>query len=196
MKKLHFMTIFIVLIIIFGSCKKEEPTSEEIANEALSQGWEKFETGDYNAALANFEEAVNNNSNLIDAYSGLGWTNAKLDEMEEAEELFFEGFQKDTSYVDIVAGLAFVRNAQKYYSSSNNWAQSALYNMNHWYFPHDNSLDYKDVHLLMSENYFALADFESSLLQVQELVSFTTDVSTQEGITELGLKIEELKSII
>ena len=84
-------TVWIWLVLVFaawsgfyGCSRKSEdiPTVPETVNGLISQGWEAFQNGDYEAAVANFEATLARNVTpelSIDAYRGLGWTYSRLE---------------------------------------------------------------------------------------------------------------------
>ena len=93
--------------------------------------------------------------------------------------------------------MAFVYNAQKEYQSAINSANTALSLKSNWLFSHDESIGYKDLHLILAASYFGLGNFSQSLVQVQKLNSaFTADINTYEGKSALAEEIERLRGIV
>ena len=66
-----------------------------------------------------------------------------------------------------------------------------------WIFIHDQTISYKDLHLIKAEGYFALGNFNESLIEVQLLnPAFTTDTNTFEGRAALAEEIERLRGVV
>ena len=153
--------------------------------------------GDHAAADARFTEALSKDANFVDAYNGGGWSKAKLNTLSGAIASFSTGLGKDSANLEIRAGMAFVYNAQKDYSHSIQYALAVLQGSSTWAFTRDPTVSYSDLHLLLAEDYFAQADYASSLQQVSLLDSaFNADVTTNSGQIALAQKIEQLKSTV
>ena len=199
---------FIILLIAFlvASCGEDNgftPTSKEV-QDLVDEGWENFGysvqgagTLGYEAALETFTEAISKDGTFADAYNGAGWSSARLARLSDAIQYFEKCLQQNENMTDAISGLAFVYNAQKSYSASNSQANSALSKDNQWQFSYDQSVNYKDLYLIMAENYFALKNYSQSLSYVKLLnPDFTADVTTITGKSELAEEIERLLGTI
>jgi len=145
-----------------------------------------------------FAAATQGDANLVDAYNGSGWANAKLNALAAAVASFNTGLGKDSVNLQMRAGLAFVLNAQKLYTSSITADTTVLGANSTWSFSRDTSINAADLHLLLAEDYFALTppDFLASKREVQILdPSFVADVATIAGQTALAARIETLRGI-
>ena len=161
----------------------------------LSEGWQAYASHNYTLALTDFNSAAQGNSNLVDAFNGAGWANAKLNSLAASVVDFRNGLTKNGSNVQMKAGLSLVFNAQKLYDSSIVRAGEVLAADPAWVFTRDTSLNASDLHLLLAEDYFAQVppNFAASLAQVQILdPSFTADVSGITGQAALAQRIEDL----
>lgn len=192
-----FKYIILILFLIFA-CDADNGTDPDLtAEELIAQGWENFESADYSAALTSFEEAISKDETIADAFNGAGWTNGRLTNLTDAVSRFSSAITLNANLTDAHAGLAFAHNAQKSYQSAINSANTAIGLESGWDFSHDETLDYKDLHLLLAESYFATLDFTSSLAQVQILnPSFTADVNTFDGRSALAAEIERLRQSV
>ncbi len=181
-------------MVIFASCKSSEGGPTKTPEELIAAGWQYYLSHDYTNAADQFNQALAQNNHLVDAYNGLGWSRAKLGQIATAVTNFATGFGMDTSNLDIRAGLAFAYNAQKSYAQSISSALAVLaVNMN-WTFSHDNTVNASQLQLVLAEDYFATADYASSLARVQVLDPvFTANVTTIQGQTELAQEIESLR---
>jgi tetratricopeptide (TPR) repeat protein len=191
--------IFALVIVILLSvvCGKDSTKPEDKIPALLATGWSEFEKKNYETARVSFEEAIGIDSSYTDAYNGAGWSNAYLNNLNKSAQQFNRSILLDDLNMDAKAGLAFVYHAQNQYQSSISLVNKVLSSQPNWVFAHNSTLTNADLHLLLAESYFALANYSSSLKQVQILNSnFTADVSTQEGIAALAAEIERLRGTI
>ncbi|MDI6765960.1 MAG: hypothetical protein QME52_03960 [Bacteroidota bacterium] len=195
---MHLRIIWILIFsIIFISCDKNTEPEGKTAAQLLAEGWQAYQGKDYQLAQTRFSEALTKDANLVDAINGLGWTNAKLNKLDSAMSKFLFGLNKDTTNLEMKAGLAFVYNARKNYSSSNELALAILQSNPTWSFSKDASINFKDVQLLVAKNFFAIANYTQSLAYVKLLnPKFNEDVSTVAGQTALAKEIEILSASV
>ena len=197
--KLFKYIMFSFMVLLMAGCDGDNGTTpgDFTAQELTEQGWEKFGTVDYERASEKFQKAIKMDANYVEAYSGAGWAEARLTNLVNAESYFSQCISLNSSYIDGLAGIAFVYNAQKNYQSAITSATNALTKSSTWAFLHDETLNYKDLHLLLAECYFALLNFSESLNQVKILNStFTADISTYDGRAALAAEIERLRGIV
>ncbi len=120
----------------------------------------------------------------------------RLNLLDNAMTEFNAGKSRDTTNVDIWAGLAFVNNAQKNYTASIADAQSVIQKNTHWFFERDTTVNISDVKVVLAEDYFSTASFDLSLAVAQSLdASFRADVSTLAGQAALAQEIETLRNM-
>ena len=178
------MISFCVII----SCSKDSSTKPETET---SSAWEAFEKGKYDRALQLFQQAIAKNQSDADSYNGLGWTYARLGQLEESETNFINCLMQDMEYIDAGVGLAFIYNAQNEYEASIDVIAQILEFTTEWSFKHDKSLNINDIYILYAENFFALAKYVQCLEQVQILnPDFSADISSQTGISEMAMEIK------
>ena len=189
--------IVLLSCIMLWSCSKNETGPSVVTPEQLvAQGWQAYAGRSYQLALDRFAEALRANPNLVDAYNGSGWANAKLDSLTASVAGFSSGLLKDSTNLQIKAGLSFVYNAQKQYVFSISRASQVLQADPNWRFSRDTSANFSDLHVLLAEDYFAVADFDSSLIQVRVLnSSFNADVTFLAGQSALANEIERLRGL-
>ncbi len=194
--KLFLIFVFPLLTLIRCSDSGTQP-SKLTATELTARGWENFEAAAYQSALDNFEEAISKDESFAEAYSGAGWAGGRLLKLNNAITYFSQAVAQNSSSSDSYAGLAFVYLAQKEYQLAIAAANDALGINNLWDFAHDQTLDYRDLRLLLAESYFALLDFSNSLAQVKILnPAFDANVSTFEGRSALAAEIERLRNVV
>ncbi len=184
--------------IILGSCSGNNSTSPPppTADQIIAEGWQKYAAGQYQEALNKFNEALGMDAGKVDAYNGAGWANAHLNALSASVTSFLHGFSRDTTDLEIKAGLALVFHAQKNYFASIERALPVLQANIHWTFSRDAAINYSDLRILLAEDYFGLANYPESKNQVLQVEpGFSADVSTIEGQTALGQEIEALRAI-
>ena len=205
MMNMRILLIVLCCLVAITGCQKDTTgTQNKTAAQLTADGWSAFSGGNYQSALTNFNNALGEDGNYVDAYNGAGWANAKLNAPQSAVTDFTNGLLKDTNAPDSLsmemnAGLAFAYNAQKNYTQSITSALSVLGSNPNWAFVHHSAINAAELHLLLAEDYFAQSspDYVSSLHQVQIIdPAFTADVSTVAGQTELAGEIEQLRSIV
>jgi tetratricopeptide (TPR) repeat protein len=201
MKKLLIITT--VLLAAVTGCGKnastETPPAETTAAEYLAQGWTSFSSGNYTTARANFDNAIAKDASLADAYNGKGWCQGILGSPAGALAAFTEGLSHSTGNNQIKAGMAFSYSTMDSSVQAISLALQVHASDSLWLFPHtyrvsrDNVLNYKELRLLLCQNYFKRAVFDSSLLWVQKLnPGYAVDVATAAGQAALQAEIERL----
>jgi tetratricopeptide (TPR) repeat protein len=194
------IVIWFLFSLVIISCQKDGGTSEDkTASQLVAEAWTAFSAGDYQTAVDRCNEAIAKDGNLVDAYNGAGWSNAKLNALATSVTQFNAGLAKDPSNLDMKAGLAFVFNAQKNYSQSITFANQVIQTNSSWSFSRNGAISVADLRLLLAENYFSQPgpNYALSLQQVQLLnPSFVADVATVAGQSALASEIERLRPIV
>ncbi|MFQ5632351.1 MAG: tetratricopeptide repeat protein [bacterium] len=197
----HILPVLsIAFVIVQFSCSSPDdggmqpgPTGPTV-DELIAQGWQAFESGDFQTANSRFNEARQKDSGPVDIFTGLGWSFFRIDNLTQARNEFQAGSGKSDAPADLFAGWAFVLNALKDYRNSNAQATRALSLDAAWGFSHGSGLNTDDLHVLKAENHFLLIEFSESLAEVQSLnPSFSADIKTTTGRQELAAEIERLK---
>jgi tetratricopeptide (TPR) repeat protein len=188
--------ILIILLTFVSSCKEDATSPGQTSDELTGSGWSEYESGNYQNALSSFNKAIEKDTSFTEAYNGAGWANAKLSNLDDAYASFNNCLRYSSQHLDAKAGLAFVLNAQKHYSSAITRAIEVLTASPNWIFAHNSTIDASDLHLIIAESYFALANYSSSLSEVKKLnPAFNADITTQAGIAALASEIERLVAI-
>jgi tetratricopeptide (TPR) repeat protein len=199
-RKTAFVFLVVISVILFTLGCAKKGTKSTPPGESTAKGWAKFESGDYNEAINNFNSAIAGDPNYSEAYLGLGWSYAVLSN----DSLSVKNLEKYLSFPnpdsitsDAKAGLAFAYQAQKECSLAIDKAKEVLSFNPSWKFTHDTTYSASDLHLLLAECYYALSDFESSLAEVQILnPGFSAYVNTAVGRGALADEIERLRRIV
>ncbi|MBM3329952.1 MAG: hypothetical protein FJY67_10880 [Calditrichaeota bacterium] len=186
-------------ILIIGCAKDDDSNGSggRTAAEALAAGWDAFETGDYATAHSNFTEATGLDSRLSDAYNGLGWSSGRMPgRLSEAGTHFGRSLGLDTTRYDALGGWAFAVYQSGDYAAAIAKADSLLRRRPGWRFLHQQTIDFRDVKLMMAAAWYQTGNYSASYAVVQELnPAFEADVRTPSGRRELMEEIERLRRI-
>ena len=214
MKYSRIVFQFIVIISLFAACRKQwSATEQDMAN----YGWNLYEQGDYVTSYEWFINSIIEDNNYQDGYNGLGWTFGKLVELDSAVQTFTVGLSKplnerNTTNVsqEILAGLAFAHSALKQDSSVILYGDSLIWLINQqigekiWSFSHDSTTNYLDVHVTLALSYYALSDYDESIVNVQAIKTalnpasppYIVNTTTVQGREELAAEIEYLQNYL
>ena len=200
-----YLILALGLPAIFAGCSKDSTTEPVIvpptAAEYLTQGWANFNAGNYAAAQVNFDNAIGLDTSLADARNGKGWCQGILGSPAGALAAFKTGLVFSDANHEIRAGMAFSYSAMDSAEQACSSALMVLGADSLWLFSHtyrespsDNQLNYKEVRLLLCQNYFKRAVFDSSLIWVKMLnpVYSNDSLTVPSGQTALQPEIERL----
>jgi len=140
--------------------------------EALVQeGWQLFMGGKYSQAVSKFNEAVNQDSNLADAYNGLGWSYARMGELGSALDNFtFVSSVLVSATRDTHAGAAITNLALKNYDDAAFRSSIAIEDYSGDYtFQYDPDVTTVTLRLVRAISYFHLGQYVSAYDDVKEL---------------------------
>ncbi|MCB0278338.1 MAG: hypothetical protein KDD94_02470 [Calditrichaeota bacterium] len=179
MMKLHQYIIALLFTFLYacgGSSDNETNSSPE---QQSKMAWEEFSSGNYDDALAGFNQALEKDSTLIEAISGKGWVLILLDDLQSAEQVLSIDPAKMTD--DMTAGLAFIYNAIGDYQNSIDYSLTLLLNPN-WVFTYDPNIDHTDIRLVLAQDYISIGDFENAKITFLVIEpTFEADITTAEG---------------
>jgi tetratricopeptide (TPR) repeat protein len=195
-----FLIVLLTGTLLFYLSCEEKGVERVTASELIEKGWQKFEAGNSAGAGSDFSAALSISTTATDsggAFLGLGWAQLRLIQAGLAEKSLVDHLQLSPLSDDGRAGLAFAylaQVAQDKFQSAIDAADEVLSSDSSWSFGHDSSIDYSDLHLLLAQSYYGLADYSESLRIVQVYFdrNFDPDIDTPEGRTELAVKIESL----
>ena len=182
----------LLLFVSFGTlfvdgCRKNFSATAE---HKASYGWEMYELKDYLKSREWFFNSVETDKKWKDGYNGLGWSYAKLLEMDSLDtenigsiRTFHRGLLQPKDpwnstdvHLEILAGLTFAYHAKgndkEAVKFGNALIDSTLIGLNpsrwhSWAFSHDSTLNYLDLRITMASSYFALAEFDSTQVHLK-----------------------------
>ena len=181
-------TKFIILIIVtlsLISCEDNGSEPEATAGELINSGWLKFEAGEYSSAVSDFNSAITKDASAFEAYSGIGWSQIRLVQIDDAETNYLTALNGNYAGKELLAGLAAISLANEEYTTAIGFAESILNIDPDWIFEHDNTIDFKDVWFVVALAYFHEGDFaevEAAILKIDSTYSILENDSNTWGV--------------
>tara|TARA_B100000953_G_scaffold240977_1_gene202650 strand:+ start:397 stop:1092 length:696 start_codon:yes stop_codon:yes gene_type:complete len=221
MKQHRLLLPLLILLLIFVACRREWlPTEEDFTD----YGWTLYQDGRFKESNHWFQNAIDENMNYKDGYNGMGWSEQKMSlwntepNLDNAIDHFKKGLKKDDNPrslhnvdFDLFAGLTFSYSIKDpagttYYTDSTIFYGDSLIKLINeeqyeqtWYFPHDTTTDYLDIHVTLAWAKFLKKQYNVSLEDHVRLLedkcgwlTISPDFQTATGIHELAARIEEL----
>ena len=221
MKQHRLLLPLLILLLIFVACRREWlPTEEDYTD----YGWTLYQDGRFKESNHWFQNAIDENMNYKDGYNGMGWSEQKMSlwntepNLDNAIDHFKKGLKKDDNPrslhnvdFDLFAGLTFsysirdLAGSTLYTDSTIFYGDSLIKLINEeqyeqtWYFPHDTTTDYLDIHVTLAWAKFLKKQYNVSLEDHVRLLedkcgwpTISPDFQTATGIHELAARIEEL----
>ena len=219
LKKTTLLFFFSIGILFIDGCRKNFTATAE---HKASYGWEMYELKDYLKSREWFYNSVETDKKWKDAYNGLGWSYAKLLEMDSLDtenigsiRTFHRGLLQPKDpwnstdvHLEILAGLTFAYHAKgndkEAVKFGNALIDSTLIGLNpsrwhSWAFSHDSTLNYLDLRITMASSYFALAEFDSTQVHLKvvldSLGSSTKLISDYKSLLGRQLVAQQLDSL-
>lgn len=219
LKKTTLLFIVSIGILFIDGCRKNFSATAE---HKASYGWEMYELKDYLKSREWFFNSVETDKKWKDGYNGLGWSYAKLLEMDSLDtenigsiRTFHRGLLQPKDpwnstdvHLEILAGLTFAYHAKgndkEAVKFGNALIDSTLIGLNpsrwhSWAFSHDSTLNYLDLRITMASSYFALAEFDSTQVHLKvvldSLGSSTKLISDYKSLLGRQLVAQQLDSL-
>jgi tetratricopeptide (TPR) repeat protein len=183
--------------LMMGCGGGEGPGPAPVTYESkIAAGWQAFSQSQYHSALNEFKTAVEIDSSRAEGFDGSGWSYALLDSLQESLLAFYSVVSRDTTLVDSYVGMAAVSLGIPDYELAKVYASYALAQAPDFVFEHRARYDWRDLHLILAECYYATADYSSALAEVQVLdPTFEPDPLEENYLELLLLKIEALVAV-
>ena len=164
----------------------------------VAEGWLEFESGHYGNAITAFSEASEIDPMLSEAYLGLGWCYAMLDQMEDSLSTFDLAITREPESPHGYAAEAFVYLARSEYEAAIEAANKAISLGGEGYvFGQLPDVRTRNLRLLMAESYYATGQYEDSRRQVDILrPDNSLDQDSGAYKQELLLEIEDFGPIM
>lgn len=200
------LVLVIMMLITVAGCEKDDKNAdgtELTTTELLERGWEHFEQSNYLSALEDFQTVYGRDASLCDAWNGAGWSSGRITGgLPGALEYFSKAIELDETKYDALGGLAFAIYQDSQADTANlrvaiEKSETLLIAKPLWRFLHEQTLDYRDLKLMVAAAYFGLNEFEQSFTVIKDNFnsSFEADISTPAGRRDLLEEIERLRLI-
>ncbi|TES93190.1 MAG: tetratricopeptide repeat protein [Candidatus Cloacimonadota bacterium] len=187
------LTLIVFICLILAGC----PDFPRIGPASVERAWTYYDEGEYDKAIKEFDDVIEDEPDNGEAYNGLGWCYGKLGELTSAVDDFNIALEKADTLIDPYAGLTFVYSDIPQDQDCVDAATTLIQRDPLYFFGHDNDIDVDDVRLVKAKSLCNLGNFTSALVEVKILnPSFNCDVSTPEGREALLAEIERLRGIV
>ncbi len=162
----------------------------------IIQAWVEFGSENYDGSISVFREASDIDPLRQDAYLGLGWCYAMMDQMDDATYNFDVAIVKQSDAPDGHASVAFVYLAQNRYQDAIPAAEKAIsLGGEEYVFEWIVEVRTRNLRLLLAESYYALGKYADSQLQIDILEPGNKlDENSHTYKEDLLLEIERLRS--
>ncbi|MCP4291725.1 MAG: hypothetical protein GY780_07795 [bacterium] len=185
-KKLIFLALPVFLLALTACSSGDSdgddpilPSGPDTAAEYTTRGWEFFESGDFDLALADFIDALSLNNSYGPAYAGRGWTQlqqaATASAMQTAKSSFDLAVSNGSSEAYVLAGRSSANFGFSAFSASVTDAQAALTADNNFSFTHRPSFNGIDLNLLVAGGYAGQSEFNAALDAAHEIADSGLD---------------------
>lgn len=160
------MTAAVSLDVNCGSGKSpSEPTID--VSEDIARGWSLFEQTppDYNGAVSEFSQAIQQDAENAEAYTGRGWAYSGLAfglgdaNYFLAKTDFNNAIERNNTAYDAFAGLAFVELVLNEYLSAIEKAKVVIQGDPVYVFAHNTDISITELKLILGQAYFFLGDY-------------------------------------
>jgi tetratricopeptide (TPR) repeat protein len=161
----------------------------------VAEGWSLFSEGNYSQAVSKFNAAADQDSDLAEAYDGLGWSYARLGMLQSSVDkfTFVLSVLVDPSQ-DTYAGASMAHLAAKNYEDASNMSNWALVVYGDTYeFDHDNDVTDTTLRLVRAISRFHLGLYESASDDVEELGGPTLSPGSANFVAKLLEAIQDLR---
>jgi tetratricopeptide (TPR) repeat protein len=170
------LILIIAVIGCGGNGGGSRPDVPSTAAEYSERGWERFEAGNFDGALSDFDDALGLDANWGPAYLGQGWSRLSLatstSSMQLATASFDSALTHGQALTDCLSGRAAAYlsiGGNPAYISAISDALLALQFSPNFTFAHRNSFNFKDLRLIIAFAFAGQNHFPTALSAADEL---------------------------
>jgi len=178
------------LLIGFSGCGDDDTVIVPGADEIISQGWKEYVTGNYEDAIAKFQDALEKDLDSSEAYNGIGWSRARLGQLNESINEFKRAVTKDSANTDAHVGLAGMYFVDADYEQAIASAKRVLLLQPEYESQHDD-INTADIHILLAECYYNTGAYAEAKAEM-EIVGGSGQTPDSSNLAGLLSFIEEL----
>lgn len=202
-KRPGFLPVLLIVLMLAHGCGGGGDTAPaESASSRTAEGWTLFEDGDYEGAIEKFARALTLDASYADAYNGFGWSYARLDSLSTSLNSFGEAITRTGTSAVLVDSYAGSSPAYRdlltrpsHFDSAAVYASNALALDRRYIFEHDGDFDWRDLHLIMAQSFFALNDYSAANARVDSLGGNVQDPGSPSFVEDLAGEIERLETV-
>jgi len=161
----------------------------------VDEGWNDFESGDYDAAASTFIQAITEDASNSEAHNGLGWALLSLGNLENSLVSFDAALANSFTGADPHVGKTVIlrdHGPPVDYAATIAEANMALSIDGGYAFAHDPELDWKDVRLILAQSHFATGAFVEANNQIELLGGNVQDPASPTFVLDLLAEIQAL----
>ena len=172
-------------------------TEDGLYGVEVVKAWITFDSGNFDDSILAFTEALNMDPSRPDAYLGLGWCYAMIDDLQSSLSNLELAIVNDPANPDGYASMAFVYLAQNEHASAVGAADRAIQLGGEEYvFYHIAEVNTRNLRLLMAECYYTTGQYAEAQTQVDALKPDNElDQNSDTYKQDLLLEIESLRSL-
>jgi len=185
-------------VVGFTGCGDDNPVAVSDADQLISEGWKEYSAGNYDDAIAKYQQALDLDEDSVgsEAYNGIGWAKARIGRLLESMESFKEAVAKNPANTDAHAGLAGMYLADSDYERAIASASLVL-SLNPEYASHHDGIEATDIRILLAECYYYDGDYENVEKQLDLLGQSHKDLDSSSStyVADLLSYIQGLSKI-
>ena len=183
----------VLFVVSLAGCGDDEDVGARHAVSLISQGWKEYVAGNYEDAIAKYQEALEEDSASASAYNGIAWARARLGQVRDSIDSFKKAVARDPSSADANAGLAGAYLADGDYERAIASAQLVLLREPE-YASHHDDIKAADIRILLAECYYNIGDYAAAKAQIDLLgdAGRALDAASPTYLADLLSLIEEL----
>ena len=195
---LRFVCLSLV-ISLSAACAQDRaldtPPPPDADPTLVDEGWNVFESGDYDAAASAFIQAITEDASNSEAHNGLGWALLSLGNLKNSLLSFDAALANSFTGADPHVGKTVILRDHRPpvdYAAAIAEANMALAIDGDYAFAHDPKLDWKDVRLILAQSYFATGAYIEANNQVELLGGNVQDPASPTFVLDLLAEIQAL----
>ena len=166
-RALVFIGICLLVSGLTG-CGGDETVFVPDAGELISEGWKEYGYGNYEDAIAKYEEALEEDSSSGEAHNGIAWAQARLGRIGDSIRSFKTAIGREPANVDAHAGLAGM------YLADSNYEQAIasgilVLSLGPGYESHHDDIGTDDIRVLLAKCYYNVGEYSNARAQIDLL---------------------------
>jgi len=157
--------VLLALLALAAGCGVSGGSSSEEDGQ-LADAWALYRQERWEEARVRFQQLVDADQAVGEAFAGVGWTRLHLLQPSQARTAFQNSLLDDDGRLESRAGEAFaLRDAGGDSERLLAQARSVLLVDADWRFAHETSVDWRDLQVLMAQTFFLRQQFDSCLFR-------------------------------